>query len=278
MPEGLSKTKRRINSVTNTKKITKAMELIASVKLKKFKNTMHSNCYYADNIDNVFAELFAYKKPTDEFEQKPLNKRKLYIVINSNLGLCSSYNNDVYKYVVNNLDNSNDILAIGQKGSVHYSKLGYKVNNDFVSITEKLEYEDVLKLSRFVIEKYNHNEYGEIHLIYTHYVNSITFTVLDKKILPVDVKKGEEEKLPPILEPDVDTLIEALTPIYVSSTLYSKIIEAQVSEQASRRRAMESANDNADELLDKLRIEYNKARQSAITQEITEIISGSQDK
>ena len=102
--------------------------------------------------------------------------------------------------------------------------------------------------------------------------------MLDKKILPVDVKKGEEEKLPPILEPDVDTLIEALTPIYVSSTLYSKIIEAQVSEQASRRRAMESANDNADELLDKLRIEYNKARQSAITQEITEIISGSQDK
>lgn len=278
MSEGLSKTKRRINSVTNTKKITKAMELIASVKLKKFKNTMQSNCYYADSINDVFAELFAYKKPNeDEINLKKSNK-KLYIVVNSNLGLCSSYNSDVYKYVVNNIDNTNEIIPLGQKGFNFYSKLNYPVNSSFVSLTERIEYEDVLKLSTYLINKFNDNTYGEIHLIYTHYVNSITFKVIDQTILPVEIKNVKISPIPPIFEPDVDSLISSLTPIYVSSSLYSKLLEAQVSEQASRRRAMENANDNADELLEKLRIEYNKARQSAITQEITEIVSGSSDK
>ena len=278
MAQSLHKTKRRIASVNSTKKITKAMELVATVKLKRFKNVMLQNEAYASELVNIIHHLFEH---INDEENPYLTKSKsdtdLYIVVSSNLGLCASYNNNIYNFVINNVKKeTSKVIPIGFKGENFLRKEGYNLIDKFASINERLAYNEIRKLGEYITREFIKGNYRSIRLIYTHYVNSLKFIPEEMVIFPVqkvDAKAfiGYE----PIYDPDAKTLIDELIPIYVSSSLYHKIIESQVSEQASRRTAMENANDNADEIIDKLTLEYNKARQAAITQEITEVVSGS---
>lgn len=278
MAQSLHKTKRRISSVNSTKKITKAMELVATVKLKKFKNVMLRNDAYAKEIVNIIHHLFERLEDEENpylFESK--STTDLYIVINSNLGLCASYNNNIFNFVNNNVDkNKSVIIPIGYKGQNFYKKDNYSLDENFVSINERIAYEDVRKLGEYITREFLNKKYRSIKFIYTHYVNSLKFVPEEFVIFPIQ-KGNETNKIgyEPIFDPNVKTLADELVPIYVVSTLYQKLIESQVSEQASRRTAMENANDNADEIIDKLTLEYNKARQAAITQEISEVVSGS---
>lgn len=281
MAQSLHKTKRRIASVNSTKKITKAMELVATVKLKRFKNVMLENEAYANELVNIIHHLFSHI----DVEDNPYIKESkanvdLYIVVSSNLGLCASYNNNIFTYVISNVSKENtEIIPIGLKGYTFFKKEGYALNKEFVDINDRLAYEDVRKLGEYITKAFVEGKYRSIKLIYTHYVNSLKFTPEERCIFPI--KKVKEETgncYEPLYDPNPKTLINELIPIYVVSTLYHKIIESQVSEQASRRTAMENANDNADEIIDKLTLEYNKARQAAITQEINEVVSGSINK
>ena len=281
MAQSLHKTKRRIASVNSTKKITKAMELVATVKLKRFKNVMVENEAYANELIAIIHHLFEHI----ESEENPYLKenkadKDLYVVVSSNLGLCASYNNNIYNFVINNVDKkTSEVITIGYKGDNFLKKEDYDVKDKFVSINERLSYEDVRKLGEYLTREFVNAKYRSIKLIYTHYVNSLKFIPKEINIFPiqkVDAKNAIGYE--PIFDPDAKTLIDELIPIYVVSTLYHKIIESQVSEQASRRTAMENANDNADEIIDKLTLEYNKARQAAITQEINEVVSGSINK
>lgn len=285
MSANLNKTKRRILSINSTKKITNAMELVATVKLKRYKDVMMQNSNYVSEIVNLIHKL-SYYKNSDKlslFELPNDATKDLYIVINSNLGLCASYNNDIYKFVESNIDkNTAQILPIGLKGDQFYKKQGYDLDESFYDLNEKLDYVKVIKLSRYIESLFLNGKFRNIYLIYTRYVNSIKFVPDMIKIYPLEAEQevNREDRLEyaPIFDPDVDTLFDELIPIYTSALLYQKIVESQVSEQASRRTAMENATDNADELIDKLTLEYNKARQAAITQEITEVVSSSLDK
>lgn len=277
MAQSLHKTKRRIASVNSTKKITKAMELVATVKLKKFKDVMTRNSLYSDELINLIHTLFSSCE--DSYDNKYIKEGKseetLYVIVNSNLGLCASYNNDVYNFVINNVPKEHSVICtIGLKGENFYSKEGYKVIDEFTSLNEKLIYEDVLKFGNYLHNQFITNKYKRVELIYTKYVNSIKFIPTLITLFPI---KNEEKqfKLEPIFDPSISSLIESLVPIYVVSTIYQKFIESQVSEQASRRTAMENATDNADEIINNLTLEFNKARQAAITQEISEVVSGS---
>ena len=277
MAQSLHKTKRRIASVNSTKKITKAMELVATVKLKKFKDVMTRNSLYSDELINLIHTLFSSCE--DSYDNKYIKEGKseetLYVIVNSNLGLCASYNNDVYNFVINNVPKEHSVICtIGLKGENFYSKEGYKVIDEFTSLNEKLIYEDVLKFGNYLHNQFMANKYKRVELIYTKYVNSIKFIPTLITLFPI---KNEEKqfKLEPIFDPSISSLIESLVPIYVVSTIYQKFIESQVSEQASRRTAMENATDNADEIINNLTLEFNKARQAAITQEISEVVSGS---
>ena len=285
MSANLTKTKRRISSINSTKKITNAMELVATVKLKRYKDTMFENSNYVNEIVNLIHKL-SYYKSSDKLSlfELPNNATKdLYIVINSNLGLCASYNNDIYKYVEKNIDkNTAEVLPIGLKGDQYYKKQGYVIDESFYDLNEKIDYLKVIKLSRYIESLFLKGKYRNIYLIFTRYINSIKFVPDMIKIYPLEsdneVKREDRLEYPPIFDPDVNTLFDELIPIYTSSLLYQKIVESQVSEQASRRTAMENATDNANELIDKLTLKYNKARQAAITQEITEVVSSSLDK
>ena len=277
MAQNLNKTKRRIASINSTKKITNAMELVSTVKLKKYRRILESNEAYTNEIVNLLNAIFANRKESDKtlFEKENASEVDLFIVINSNLGLCASFNNDIYKFVETEANKDTSVLlSVGLKGNEYFKRNGYKVDESFVNLTEKYDYDDVIKLARYILSVHEKGTYRSISLIYTHYVNSIRFKPNMVKVLPVDIK-SEYNPLAyeAIFDPNHKTLIEEIIPIYVSSVLYQRIVESLVSEQASRRNAMESATDNANELIDNLTLEYNKARQTSITQEITEVVS-----
>ena len=281
MAQALNKTKRRIASVKNTKKITEAMELVATVKLKKFKNIMEKNSNYVFEMENVISHLFEMLDKEQEivYLKEGAGEKDLLIVINSNLGLCASYNSNIFSYIKNNVKKENTVLLpIGLKGEINYKNEGYELIEDFISLNEKLSYDDCVKFGRRIHTDFVQGKYKSISILYTKYINSLKTEPFEKKLLPISIdKKTKILGYNPIYDPNVKTLIEELVPIALNSTIYQAIIESQVSEQASRRIAMENANDNADEIIDKLTIEFNKARQAAITQEITEVV-GSQNK
>ena len=279
MAQALNKTKRRIASVKSTKKITEAMELVATVKLKKFKNKMEANQFYVREIEDIISHLFGVLGDEENpYQKEGRGEKNLVVVINSNLGLCASYNSNVFNFVNNNLDKEKDtIMTIGIKGELNYEREGFAINKDYSSLNDKLDYSDVVKLGRFLHSEFVNGKYKTIKLVYTKYINSLRFEPTLVTLFPLN-KEGETPSFEyePIYDPNLKTLIDELVPIYITSSLYQKLIESTVSEQASRRTAMENANDNADELIDKLTIEFNKARQAAITQEILEVVSGQQ--
>ena len=279
MAQALNKTKRRIASVKSTKKITEAMELVATVKLKKFINKMEANQFYVREIENIISHLFGV---LDDKENVYLNpgkgEKNLVVVINSNLGLCASYNSNVFNFVNANLNSKEDeLMTIGIKGELNYEKEGFVLNKEYSFLNEKLDYSDVVKLGRLLHSEFLLGKYKSIKLLYTKYVNSLRFEPTLVTLFPLGNKENKINiGYEPIYDPNLKTLIDELVPIYITSSLYQKLIESTVSEQASRRTAMENANDNADELIDKLTIEFNKARQAEITQEILEVVAGQQ--
>ncbi len=283
MAQNLNVAKRRISSINATKKITNAMELFASVKLSKYKSPFLKNRDYINEMENLINLLFKHKSNNEDclYQLENSANKDLYVVITSNLGLCASFNNDIFKFVEENVTSeSSDLLIIGQKGHAHYLKEKYNLLLDYVSLNEKIVYEDISKFSRYLTNLFINGKYKNINLVYTHYVNSIKFVPSTFKLFPLsnEIQSSADIGYEPIFDPNVKTLIEDIVPIYINAVIYSKIVESTVCEQASRRNAMDNANENADELINKLTIEYNKARQAAITQEISEVVSGSTNK
>ncbi|OPZ34819.1 MAG: ATP synthase gamma chain, sodium ion specific [Tenericutes bacterium ADurb.BinA155] len=281
MSLGLNKTKHRILSVKSTQKITKAMEMVATVKLKKFKDAMDQNSYFASEIEKQMADLFAHDEQAGTHYGKlnPNARGNLYIVITSNLGLCAGYNNALFKYVDTLITPNDTIAPIGSKGLAHFQhdEKYQRLTTSYAELNLSTEAAAIEKMAQQIKDQFNDGRYQKIILVYTKYINSLNFLPTTYQMLPVALTytpDPEEAYCPPIYEPSARQMIHSLMPYYLASVFYSKLVEAELSEQASRRTAMDSANDNADELLDKLTVEYNKARQNAITQQITEVVSG----
>lgn len=278
----LAKTKRRINSIKGTEKITKAMELVATVKTKRF-STLHDKGYaYSQEFLSLVSQIFAYDKEGVSHYGK-MNEGDLpvlYLVISSNMGLCGAYNNNVFKFAEAHLKDGDFIAPIGNKAVHHYSsdpKYAKNVIVDFSSLNLDTDMDKVHLLASKLKEDFNSKKYKAIRIIYTRYVNSITFEPTVFQILPVQVPKvkwTDDEFAPPLFDEEPRTMLHQVLPSYLTGILHEIVLDSFLSEQASRRTAMDNANDNADELLGKLTIEYNKARQGAITQQITEVASG----
>ena len=194
MAQSLHKTKRRIASVNSTKKITKAMELVATVKLKRFKSFMLENEAYANELVNIIHHLFEHIEVEDNpYLIETKSEVDLYIVISSNLGLCASYNNNIYNFVINNVKKENTVLIpIGFKGQNFLRREGYNLDESFVTINERLDYAEIRKLGEFITREFVNGKYRSIRLIYTHYVNSLKFVPEEIQIFPI--KKSEEKE------------------------------------------------------------------------------------
>lgn len=276
MSLSLNKTKRRMTSIRSTKKITKAMELIATVKLKKYKSVMMDGSLFSDAILSISHKIFQHgKKITNVFTESVDAKKDLFIVVNSDLGLCAAYNNNIFHLIDKTLSNDDDLIVIGAKGISHYNSGNFKINHNFVFSVNDINYKNIQLLVDFVLKEFREKKYAHVKLIYTHYVNSMTFIPKIFTILPIQFvdKKEKSFEYPPLFEPNIATIVQEIIPIYFYTIVNQKIMESLVSEQASRRTAMENANTNADDLMEKLTLEYNKIRQASITQEITEVVS-----
>lgn len=278
MPQQVTNIKKRIASIKGAYKVTSAMKLISTVKLKKWRKAMLDNKEYANELANIVGEIFKYVEEVNNpfFEINTKSEKKLYIIISSTLGLCGSYNNNILRLADKEITPKDDILVLGQKGMSHFEEKENEVVSGFEEVNNHIESGFLKKLYSLITEKYASGEYKEIHLIYSEYVNALAFRAKDSILLPI-AKEKDKGLLPPIMEPDVNTLVDKVVPIYLKSSIYSKILESEVCEQASRSNAMENATKNAEELLDQLSIEFNKARQGAITQEIIEIVACSQN-
>lgn len=277
MSQAVTKIKSRIKSVSSTLKVTSAMKLVSTVKLKRWKNKMLANKEYSKEVDEITNLVLSNaKKINSPFTKVNENaKKNLYIVVSSTLGLCGSYNVNIFKLADITLKKEDDAIILGGKGLAHFKNGEFTKIDDFKDYSSVNDTKIINEITNFVVNEYLKGEYKEIHLIYSEYKNSLVFTPRDYMILPL-IKEDMELPFAPIMEPTPEKLVKELIPLYLKTTINSKLLESEVCEQAARCNAMENATDNANELLTNLQIEFNKARQGAITQEIIEIVGAAQ--
>ena len=278
MSQQITKIKSRIKTVSGALKVTSAMKLVSTVKLNRYKNKMLANRDYSSQISDISDEVLKWAKKQSKYAVGNCDtNKKLYVIVSSTLGLCGAYNANIFKLADATVTENDDLVVLGKKGLTHYSNGEYQLILDF-STYHSIKDEHVVKdLSDYLINQFLDGNYSEIHLIYSSYRNSIAFVPMDAKILPIKQESSEDQLgFSPILEPNEEMLLDKLIPLLLKTTVYSKLLESEVCEQAARCNAMESATDNANEILDALRIEFNKARQAAITQEITEIVGAAE--
>lgn len=278
--------KRRQISVTSTQQITKAMKLVATVKLQKAKARAERNKPYFTELYKTICSILS---KTDNINHPYLvengSERKAMIVITSNKGLAGGYNSNIVKEVVNTgfQPADVDIYAVGRKGVEGLSRKGYRiVEDDSEAINEPL-YRDAVEITSRVLEAYSSGKVGEIYMAYTNFKNTVSQEARLVKLLPLNMDElpapEESDEADMVLmnyEPEAEEALDALIPKYISNLLYGAFVEALASENGARMQAMDSATTNADNMIADLSLSYNRARQASITQELTEIIAGSE--
>lgn len=279
----LQEVQTRISSVNTTRKITKAMELVSTSKLRKAKKNYEEVISYSKRIEDIFHNLNTKIKDWNEIIKLDPSLPRIFITITSDIGLCGGYNNNVFKLFRENVTENDYVIILGSKGVRSLSK---SINAEnillkFPAIGDEPNYDIVIKITNKISSLLFANKIHSVHLIDTRYVNSLTYQTEDRKIYPFSKREkallSKQNQINDSIEfePDPKTVIKKALPLYLGAIIYSAIAGSKVSEVSSRRNAMENATDNATDIIDYLEKEYNKARQSKITQEITEIVAGS---
>ena len=244
---------------------------------------MEANREYAQKLQDTVDEIVMNNPDAEsQYVVETDNPHKVTIVFASDLGLCGGYNANVMKMANEVLDKEDPIYVIGTSLYSQFKEKGYHVMNDEIISSDKLTFSELKEVMESCINMYQDGKAGTVQILYTKFVNTMTFTPDIDVLLPCVLVKKEKvkeksNKLPveTLFEPDASSILDSLIPMMVTNVAYSNWMESTTSEQGSRRVAMKTASDNADDLSSSLQLEYNKARQAAITQEITEIVGGS---
>ncbi len=276
--------KRRRGSIQSTRQITKAMQLVSTVKLQKTRTRAEeAKPYFSLMYDTMFSILsksnnmnHRFVKTSNEGEGK-----KAIIVISSNRGLAGGYNNNIAKLVETSFSKEEALIyAIGKKAKDTLERRGYEVLGEYNEVILDPMYQDAVDITKKLLSDYEEGKISEIYVVYTHFKNTVVHIPTLKKLLPIsldEVEKEEGKEKPTLLmnyAPNEEEVLEAIVPKYISAIIYGSLQQAIASENGARMNAMENATNNADELIDKLLLRYNRARQGAITQELTEIVAG----
>jgi len=279
--------KRRISSIKNTRQITKAMQLVSASKLRRAQDYAARSRTYRELAYELLARLGAI----DEVEQHALFqrrevKRRLYVVITSNSGLAGAYNANILKLLTKHIREdqkskvSSRIIAIGTKGAQFVRRLSdVELEGVYPSFGDQPTANDVRPVLNTIIEQYENQEIDEVVMFYTLSKSSISQQTLTMQLLPARTEEPDDRpKLPDVsnFEPDIETVIEQVTTRLIEAQIWQAVLESLASEHAMRMVAMKNATDNANELIDDYTLEYNTARQAAITQELAEITGGAE--
>lgn len=282
--------KRRKDSIQSTGQITKAMKLVATVKLQKAKSRAEeSKPYFNYMYDTVTSMLEKSGNISHPYLQAGESTKKGFIVVTSNRGLAGGYNSNLVKLITKGDFKKEDcvIYAVGRKGRETLERLGYEIKADYSEAINEPLYSDAQEIGRAVLDAFSNNELGEIYLVYTVFKNTVSQVPTCIKLLPISKDSLDKEKedngsgkasMDDLTlmnyEPEAEEALNAIIPKYINSLIYGALVESVASENGARMQAMDSATNNAEDMISDLSLKYNRARQGAITQELTEIIAG----
>lgn len=281
---GSKEIRTKIKSVENTRKITRAMEMVAASKMRKAQERMRAARPYAEKIRQVAAHLSRAKS---EYKHPFLNKRSAVknvgvIVITSDKGLCGGLNTNILRLVMGRMrewESEGKAIAvcpIGNKGFGFMTRIGAKVKSHLTGLGDTPHIEKLIGTVKVMLDAYTAGELDAVYLCYNDFVNTMKQEPTIEQLLPLSSEKLGEAKdnWDYIYEPDAKLIVDELLTRYVESLVYSAVTENQASEQSARMVAMKAASDNAKNVINELKLVYNKARQAAITKEISEIVGG----
>lgn len=273
----ISDIKGRIKSIESTKQITKAMELVATSKLRRQRQRANDTLPFYELLKKSINTVVNCLEDIENPWKNPINDNKcLQIVIAGDRGLAGGYNANIFRLAKSERDNERTVvLPIGKKAYEHYKSQGLTLFSDELLLASELGIGTAQALAKKIAQSYLLGQYGRVELIYTKFKSMLTQTPMKIQVLPV-VSEAEEVGTTPEFDIPPVEMLEKIIPYYISGIIYSAICQSVASESGARRTAMNSANKNASEMIDNLMLSYNRARQAAITQEITEIVSGAE--
>lgn len=275
---GVRDIRRRIRSVANMQQITKAMKMVAAAKLRRAQEKVIASRPYAKQIQDVLARLVqAQTEMTHPLLEKRPVKKIGYILVTSDRGLCGGFNANLIRMTRGILEEQKDaqtgLVAVGRKGNDYFGRRKVEVISRFTGLGDNPDFNQARKIAGEIIGLYTSGELDEVYLVYSKFISVLTQEPTLAKLLPIEPseeKAGGEY----IFEPSPQQMLERLLPSYLESQVFSALLESKASEQGARMTAMDSATENAKEMIDKLTLAMNRARQAAITKEISEIVGG----
>ncbi|ALC88713.1 ATP synthase F0F1 subunit gamma [Bacillus sp. FJAT-18017] len=273
--------KSRINSTKKTSQITKAMEMVSAAKWNRGVTNAKSFVPYMEKIQEVTASIAVGSKDSNHpmLQHRPVKKTG-YLVITSDRGLAGAFNSNILRQslqAIQERHKSNDefgIIAIGRVGRDFFLKRGMNVVLDIVGISDQPSFDDIKEIASNTVGMFSDGTFDELHMYYSHYVSAISQDVTHKKLLPLTDIAASSKLTSYEFEPNAEEILDVLLPQYAESLIYGALLDSKASEHAARMTAMRNATDNAHELISSYSLTYNRARQAAITQEITEIVGG----
>ena len=274
---GLIEIKRRMKSVESTRKITKAMGLVATSKLRKARKELIANEQYNNLCKEVISEVVSsMPEDFDSIYYKSFDGDKLYIVLTSDTGLCAGYNNTVAIYLNNLVQKSGGakVVVVGSKGISYLSRYKISTYAEYVDLPDMPATKDINRIYNDAIYLYEKGDVSEVNLVYTEFISPVKQEVKSVKILPIEKKASREGQY--IIEPNEEAVFKNAIDMYLKSQLKTCMLSAKASEHSARMTAMDGATENANDILQSLNIKFNRIRQGIITQEISEIVGGAE--
>lgn len=280
----------RISSVNNTQQITKAMKMVAAAKLRKAQERMVKTRPYAAKIQEVAGKLVQNSDSNNPIlKQADSEENILFIVVGSDRGLCGGFNNNLFKEFEKQISssfasqfesNTADLITVGKKATQYFKKRNYKVVQTLPGFFDNLDYQKTSEIMEAATSEFVDGKYDSVYIVYNEFKSVIAQVRKVKKVLPIEsisVSNDDSKKdIDYLYEPDSEGILNRILPLHLNMQLWRAMLESNASEQGARMSAMDSATENAKELKSTLKLKYNQARQSAITTEISEIVSGAQ--
>ena len=284
----LKEVRNRIKSVQSTQQITKAMKMVSAAKLRRAQDAILQMRPYASKLQEMLSNIVSNVEGGSAIALADVRlvKKALLIVVTSDRGLCGAYNANIQKralsaiqerYADQSASGNLSIWAIGKKGAEFFQKRGYNVDTRFRDTFLNLSFEAEQTCAQAAVQAYKQNEFDAVEIVYSEFKNAASQVFVAEQFLPIpknEPVKGKTKKADFIFEPDQDQLIAELMPKILNTQLFKAVLDGNASEHGARMTAMDKASENANELLKSLKISYNRARQAAITTELTEIVSG----
>lgn len=281
MAKGIREIKRQIKSIQNTRQITKAMEMVASAKLRKAQEKAQASRPYAEKLKEVVSSIAAGTQGVTHpmLVSRPV-KRTAYIVITSDGGLVGGYNTNILRKVTDLIKSRHaspaeyGLFVIGRKGRDFFKRRGYTVIEEVTELSDTPKFADIKSLAYAAVQGFEDEQYDEIYVCYNRFVNAITQLPTVDRLLPFESVETDGPTSSYEYEPSPEGVLEVLLPKYAETLIFGALLDGKASELGAKMTAMGSATKNATKMIGELTLTYNRARQAAITQEITEIVAG----